>query len=109
MIMKAKQKKREFVRIGNVLDKTLRRYRNESDGELTGIWTVWNDVVGKAIAENVQPAAFKGKLLLVHVSNPIWIQHLQFEKAVIMEKINAALGKPLVEEMKFKVGPLRNT
>ncbi|OQY56381.1 MAG: hypothetical protein B6245_18410 [Desulfobacteraceae bacterium 4572_88] len=106
--MNKKKKNREFVHIGNVLNKTLKRYRYGADAELTKVWKVWNSVVGEAIAENVQPAAFKGKLLLVHVSNPIWIQHLQFEKAVIIENINQALGKPLVEEMKFKVGPLRN-
>jgi len=43
----------------------------------------------------------------VHVISSTWIHQLQFLKNDLMAKINAALGKPLIQEIKFKIGPLR--
>lgn len=100
------EKKKEFVHIGGIIDDVISQYRRESDGELTRVWQIWDGTVGEAIATNAQPAAFKGKLLLVHVTNSTWIHQLQFLKGDIISKINVALGKPLVEEIKFKIGPI---
>jgi predicted nucleic acid-binding Zn ribbon protein len=104
--MQNEKKKKEFVHIGSIIETVIGQYRRESDGELTRVWQIWDDTVGEAIAANAQPAAFKGKLLLVHVTNSIWIHQLQFLKDDIISKLNVALGKPLVEEIKFKIGPL---
>jgi predicted nucleic acid-binding Zn ribbon protein len=92
--------------IGNIIPKVLRSYRLGTDEELSQIWDLWEHVVGKAISENARPAAFKGKLLLVHATSSTWIQQLQFLKKDMIKKINEALGKNLVEEIKFKIGPL---
>ena len=44
------------------------------------------------------------KLLLVCASSSVWIHQLQFLKADIIDNVNRALGKKLVEDIKFKVG-----
>ena len=92
--------------IGSIIPKVLRSCRLTSDEELLQIWDLWDHAVGKAISENARPAAFKGKLLLVHATSSTWIQHLQFLKKDMIKKVNEALGKNLVEEIKFKIGPL---
>ncbi len=68
------------------------------------IWDLWEGVVGKEISENAKPAAFKGELLLVHVISSTWMHHLHFRKQDIIDKLNIALGKILVKELKFKIG-----
>jgi predicted nucleic acid-binding Zn ribbon protein len=97
---------REAIHIGSILKKAITNCRRDSDKELTAIWGLWNTAVGKAIAENAQPEAFKGKILLVNVSNSIWFHQLQFLKKEIITKINDAMGNELVEEIKFKIGPI---
>ena len=92
--------------IGSIIPKVLRSCRSAADEELMQIWDLWDHAVGKAISENARPAAFKGKLLLVHATSSTWIQHLQFLKKDMIKKVNEALGKNLVEEIKFKIGPL---
>ena len=62
--------------------------------------------VGEVIARNARPGAFKGKLLLVNVTSSTWAHQLQFLKKDIIKKVNDALGKELVEEIKFKIGPV---
>ena len=97
---------KEFAHIGSIISKVLKTCRYESDEELTQVWSLWDSIVGEAIAENARPAAFKGKLLLVHVTSSAWIHQLQFLKKDIIAKVNDALGKELVEEIKFKIGPV---
>jgi predicted nucleic acid-binding Zn ribbon protein len=105
--MKSRDKRSDFVHIRNVIDDVLKPYRSEPDFELKNVWDLWDDVVGKTIAQNARPAAFKGKLLIVHVSSSTWIHQLQFLKNDMIAKLNTALGKPLIVEIKFKIGPLR--
>ncbi len=97
---------KEFEHIGGIIKKVLKTCRHESDEELSQIWSLWDNIVGEAIAENARPAAFKGKLLLVHVTSSVWIHQLQFLKNSIIVKVNDTLGKELIEEIKFKIGPV---
>jgi predicted nucleic acid-binding Zn ribbon protein len=106
LCMKSRAKQSEFVHIRNVIDAVLKPYRSKPDFELKNVWDLWDEVVGKPIAQNARPAAFKGKLLIVHVSSSSWIHQLQFLKNDMIAKLNTALGKSLVAEIKFKIGPL---
>ena len=104
--MKNSDKRSDFVHIRSILDDVLKPYRSGPDFELKEVWRLWDEAVGEIIAQNARPAAFKGKLLIVHVSSSTWIHQLQFLKNDMINKLNAAFGKPLVAEIKFKIGPL---
>ena len=105
--MKNPDKQSDFVHIRNILDDVLKPYQSSPDFELKEVWRLWDEAVGKTIAQNARPAAFKGELLIVHVNSSTWIHQLQFLKNDMITKLNAALGKPLIEEIKFKIGPLK--
>jgi len=94
----------DFVHIGNILGGALNKFRTDPDLELTTVFTIWNNVVGEAVANNSKPAGFKGKVLIVHVSSSAWMQELQYYKKDMITKINDALGKELVEDIKFRIG-----
>jgi len=104
--MERKKHKTKFVHIGNIIGDVLKNYRRETDGELVQVWQVWDSIVGDVIAHNARPAAFKGRLLLVHVTSSTWLHQLQFLKKEMIVKLNHALGKTLIEDLKFKIGPL---
>ncbi len=104
--MERKKQKAKFEHIGRILTDVLKNYRRESDGELIQVWQVWDGIVGDVIAQNARPAAFKGKILLVHVTNSTWIHQLQFLKKEMIAKLNDALGNALIDDLKFKIGPL---
>ena len=103
--MGKRKRKEDFSHISSIIGDGLKEFVPESAGELTRVWQLWDDAVGEAIAANAQPAAFKGDLLLVHTTSSTWIHQLQFLKADIISKLNAALGKPMIAEIKFKIGP----
>jgi predicted nucleic acid-binding Zn ribbon protein len=104
--METRKRKAKFVHIGTIIDDVIKNYRRESDAELIQVWNVWDGVVGDVIAQNARPAAFKGRILLVHVSSSTWIHQLQFLKEEMIDKLNAALGKVLIEDLKFRIGPV---
>jgi len=104
--MAKSKKNREFVHIRDIMNSVLKTCRHDSDEELSQVWSLWESAVGEVIAKNTKPEAFKGKLLLVHVNSPPWMHQLQFLKKDIINKVNQALGKELVQDIKFKIGPV---
>ena len=106
--MPKKQRKAKFVHIGSIIGDVLTKYRLDADAELVQVWRIWDSVVGTVVAQNTKPAALKGRILLVHVNSSTWIHQLQFLKKEIIAKLNDALGKTLIEDLKFKIGPLGN-
>jgi len=104
--MKSTKDKTRFLHIGSIIDDVLKTYRRESDGELIRVWHVWDSIVGDVISKNAKPAAFKGRILLVYVTSSIWVHQLQFLKAEMIAKLNEALGKSLIDDLKFKIGPI---
>jgi predicted nucleic acid-binding Zn ribbon protein len=102
--MSRKKDNKGFEHIGDVIPNVLKTYRCESDGNLAQVWHFWDHAVGEAIAANAQPEAFKGNILLVKVNSSVWLHHLQFLKANIINKLNDALGEAVIKEIKFKIG-----
>ena len=104
--MTPKREKAKFVHIGSIIDDVLKTHRREPDGEMIQVWHVWDSIVGDVISKNAKPAAFKGRILLVHVTSSTWVHQLQFLKEEMIAKLNEALGKSLIDDLKFKIGPV---
>ncbi len=102
--MRDKNTPRGSVPIADVLPGLLSRLRPPGEPGMREIWEQWERLVGEEIARNARPAAFKGSILLVHVSSPAWIHHLRFLKSDLLARLNAEPGRPRVTEIKFKVG-----
>lgn len=94
--------------LGTILQKAIEASRIDVDLGAYRLWQRWENVVGPAIAENTRPEAINGKLLLVNVSSAPWMQQLQFLKPELIEKLNEALGKEVVGDMRFKIGPVNH-
>ena len=92
--------------IAETLAKLLQQYRPVNDPFMTKVWSVWEEAVGSTIAANARPVAFKGDMLLVHVSSSAWLHHLRILEKEMLEKINQALGLGPVRAIKWKVGTL---
>ena len=104
--MRKRKNAPEIGHIGDIINKALKTCRQDCSGDLAQVWSLWDTAVGNVIAKNARPEAFKGKLLLVHVNSSAWMHHLQFLKKDMINQINAALGKELVQDIKFKIGPV---
>ena len=97
---------KHFANLGSVLDKVLNQYRPKSDQALCKVWDIWEGAVGPGIAANARPAAFKGDILLVHVSNSSWLLHLRFMEKELVAKVNQSLGAERIKTIQLKIGPI---
>ncbi len=94
-------------KIGEILEKSLKRL--DQSGRLVeyGVWPIWNDIVGSTIAHNAQPEKIRHGTLFVKVTGPTWMQQLQYMKEMIADKLNERLGSEVVKNIFFFVGQLK--
>lgn len=64
----------------------------------------WPDIVGDPIAAHTRPDQIRFKKLYVLVHNSVWLQQLTFLKPVLLEKVNAMAGQPLVTDIVLRIG-----
>ncbi|MBI4002606.1 MAG: DUF721 domain-containing protein [Nitrospira defluvii] len=64
----------------------------------------WPDIVGEPIATHTRPDQIRFKKLYVLVHNSVWLQQLTFLKPVLLQKVNAMAGEPLVTEIVLRIG-----
>jgi len=62
---------------------------------------LWPTVVGKKIAENTTIQDVEHGVLIVRAVSPVWAQELQFQKKEVLFKINKALGKKTIKDIRF--------
>jgi predicted nucleic acid-binding Zn ribbon protein len=93
-----------IARLGEILEQSLKRL--ELSGRLAeyGVWPIWNETVGPAIARNAQPEKIRNGTLFVKVASSVWMQQLQYMKGMIAEKLNQRLGGEVVKNIFFFVG-----
>jgi hypothetical protein len=106
MAKKTTTKRDPSERLGELLDRSLRRLEIAPQLEAYGVWPIWNEVVGKTVARNAQPEKIRRGTLFVKVSSPVWMQQLQFMKDLITEKLNHRLASGVVQNIFFFVGPI---
>ena len=62
---------------------------------------LWPIAVGKKIAENTTAEDVEHGVLIVRVASPVWAQELQFQKKEVLFKINSALEKNTIKDIRF--------
>ena len=94
----------QMDRLGEVLSNSLKRLELSQRLDQYRVWPIWNEVVGKPIANNAQPQKIRNGTLIVKVTSPVWMHQLQFMKEMIAEKLNERLESDLVKTIFFIVG-----
>ena len=87
-----------------VLDGLARRLGLESKLLESRLRRQWADIVGEQIAAHTRPEHIRFKRLLIHVRHSVWLHQLTFLKPALLEKINGAVGTPLVTELVLRIG-----
>jgi len=91
----------QVERLGQILDKSLKRLELSGRIEEYGIWPIWNETVGPVVARNAQPEKIRNGTLFVSVTSPTWMNELQYMKQMIAEKLNERIGKEVVKNIFF--------
>ena len=67
---------------------------------LAAVQGIWLDAVGQAIAAQARPAAERDGVVTVACRSAVWAQELDLMGSEVVERINAALGRPAVRRLR---------
>jgi hypothetical protein len=64
---------------------------------------LWPKIVGSSVAKIASPTQFRTGTLFIDVADSVWIQELKFQEGELINRVNAALGEPLVRRLFFQL------
>jgi len=67
---------------------------------------VWDGALGPELAPRCRPDGVRRGVLHARVEDSAWMQRLQLEKPAILERLEAALGRPVARDLRLRIGPL---
>jgi hypothetical protein len=92
--------------IHSILESTLKTLEIDVPLKTYSILGAWNEIVGESVAEHSQPRSIRNQILFIDVAHPTWMQQLQFLKPTLLDQVNAFLGGPLIQDIRFKLGKI---
>ena len=70
------------------------------------LWDRWEELAGQAVAAHARPARWQGKILIVRVEHPSWMQELSFLKPQLTERLKREFPACGIREIRFELGEL---
>ena len=93
-----------FTPIKEVIDDILGTSALPIDFDGLRIWKIWDGVVDKTIAKHARPSRIKKGVLMVKVTDSVWVQELEFKAETIKESLNRKLQREAIKKIRFRVG-----
>lgn len=90
--------------IHSILESTLKTLEIDVPLKTYSIVGAWKEIVGESLAEHSHPRSIRNQILFIDVVHPAWMQQLQFLKSTLLDQVNAFLGEPLIQDIRFKLG-----
>ena len=91
----------DALRLKDLLGPVGRKLRMEDPVAAGTIWRRWTQIVGEDIARNAEPTSLKEGVLRIRTSTPTWATEMSYLTGDIKDRVNEAIGKQLVREVKI--------
>ena len=69
------------------------------------IFERWASIVGADVAAHVEPTSLREGVLRVRADSPTWATEIGYLATEISERVNTAMGRPIVSELRVSAGP----
>jgi predicted nucleic acid-binding Zn ribbon protein len=90
-----------FSTIKSALENVLKEYNIKEDVDIYKIFHLWGAIVGDKTARHTKPARVGNNTLFVEVDDPLWLTQLRYMRDDIMDKIDVAVKKGVLKDIKF--------
>jgi predicted nucleic acid-binding Zn ribbon protein len=90
-----------FSTIKSALENVLKEYNIKEDVDVYKIFHLWGTIVGDKTARHTKPARVGNNTLFVEVDDPLWLTQLRYMRDDIMDKIDFAVKKGVLKDIKF--------
>lgn len=92
-----------FSKVEDILKNTIKNVSLEKTFKVYPITKRWEEVVGSHIASKTQPDMVMGDTLVVSVVNSAWMNELQMQKKMILDKLEILGLAPEVKNIRFRI------
>jgi len=73
--------------------------------QMSKIWAFWSEWLPKSISKGTQPVALNRGVLYILVRNSSWMYELNFNREVILKKLQDQMGGSIIHSIKFTLDP----
>lgn len=98
-----------MARIGGMLKPTLQSLGIQERVLEQQAIAKWKSVVGRQIAASTTPEAVREGTLFVCCKSSMWSSELSLHKDDILKRLNEAVGKPVIKDIRFSARGFRRT
>jgi hypothetical protein len=92
-------------RLRDLLDPVGRKFGFEGAVDAGSVFARWDAIVGPDISKHVEPTSLRDGVLRVRTDSPAWATEVAYLSGEIAGRVNKALGRELVRELKVASGP----
>lgn len=89
----------EIPRLKTAIDQTLRDLGLDKRLKAEQVSALWTELVGPTVAKIACPGPVRNGTLFIDVVDHLWLQELKFQERELIERLNAALGEPLIRRL----------
>jgi predicted nucleic acid-binding Zn ribbon protein len=91
--------------IETILPGVLGHLRLEQRLDESKIQTIWSQILDPTLVAHAQPAGFAKGTLFVNVDSSVWLNEIvRYRRQEILERLQTALCKTVVQKISFRVG-----
>jgi hypothetical protein len=85
--------------MSDAIEEFLNKYHLKEGYTHTQIVTIWNEILGNAIALCTKKIELSNDTLIVYITSPVVKNELRMSKSDIIDKLNAKMRKQLVKDI----------
>lgn len=89
----------EFHSMGDAINEFLKKSRIKSDVQALKLEDAWERIMGKTVSKYTDKIQIVQSTLFIHTAVAPLKQELMFQKDLIIQRVNEALGEKVIQEI----------
>ncbi len=95
----------DVTRLKDLLGPVGKKLRLDDPAASAALWRRWPEIVGDDVARNAEPTSLKQGVLRIRTTSPTWATEMSYLANDIKSRVNDALGREVVREVKIWTSP----
>ncbi len=96
---------KDVARLRDLLGPLGKSLRVDDPAAIGRLWHRWPEIVGGDVARHAEPTSLKDGVLRIRTTTPVWATEIGYLAEDIRSRVNDAVGKSLVTEVRVWTSP----
>ncbi|HAZ10715.1 MAG: hypothetical protein A2047_00795 [Omnitrophica bacterium GWA2_41_15] len=92
--------------IGLIISQVIKKLDTKTHGSIEEIVQAWHNAVEAKAISHTKPVAIKKNILTIEVDSSTWLYMLSLKKKNTLLKMQKALGKEKIKDIRFRMGEI---